>query len=512
MKRLNSLLDKYGLRQTWLNLLATKISKLDKKFKYILSCSEFTDSALLADNILGGLSITDIGVCYEYSLAYVNYGDKKQNGQYFTPEDVSALMAGYAKHFNKGVWYDPCCGVGNLSYYLINSQEDKENFLKKNMVFSDLDELALLISRVMLTVAFQEKSPNLFNDIAKNFIKLDFLSFNENLSLFDTNTLDKIPKHDYCIVNPPYLVTTPNSNFETADCRDTYAYFLENIIKTSKGFISITPQSYTNAEKFRSLRRLLLANYKNLTIYNFDNVPDSIFKCVKFGSTNTNKSNSVRASIMIAGSNIEGRHITSLLRWQSAERETMLASLDKFLSSVALTDNFFPKVNKHFEQFYNTLEQSKTLANIISTTPTDYKLYVPSSPRYFISALKHSVKRASIKTLYFKDEKSMNYAYILLNSSYCYWWWRLRDGGMTLSLETLYSLPLLGVDVKDNIISDLEKSENENKVYKMNAGEMQENVKHSPELLYKINDYVVPVLNSVFLEFHNNSELQYVRI
>jgi 23S rRNA G2445 N2-methylase RlmL len=79
------------------------------------------------------------------------------------------------------------------------------------------------------------------------------------MDLFKTrNELDAIPIHDFVLVNPPYLSTVADSRFETAKAGDLYAYFMENIVKTSKGFISITPQSFTNAQKFDSLRNLLL--------------------------------------------------------------------------------------------------------------------------------------------------------------------------------------------------------------------------------------------------------------
>ena len=503
IKEISVLLTKYELQQTWLNLLATHIQS-KAQFTYILANQAFINCSILSKNILKNLDIVEIGTLYEYSLAYQNYNQKKESGQYFTPKDVSELLANYSKLFNAGKWYDPCCGVGNLSWFLIDIQEDKENFLKNNLILSDTDKLALLIARVFLTLSFQNVDKNLFNTIENNFIELDFLSASQN-GLF--NTLDKIPPHDYVIVNPPYFNTTEDTRFETAKCTDLYAYFLENIIKTSKGFISITPQSFTNAEKFYSLRSLLLTNFKNLTIYCFDNVPDSIFKGIKFGSTNTNHANSVRAAIMIAGSKVIGRKITSLLRWRTAERAEMFSKLDMFLSEVDLTPKFFPKVSSFFADFYNSLNFNKTIGNIASVKPTKYALYIPSSPRYFISALKTPVKRTSIKTLYFKNENEYNKAYILLNSSIAYWWWRVKDGGMTLSLETLYSVPLVDFEPPQNIILKLEQSETINKVYKLNAGDMQENVKHSPDLINQINSVLCQY--QILLNCHKNSELEF---
>mgnify|MGYP004656527685 CR=1 FL=1 len=510
-KKLNSILSKYGLAGAWKNILATHI-KNKTDFQYILKDEKFNDCIFLETDLIQGLSIGEIGVLYEYSLSYVDHSSRKKSGQYFTPDDIATLMAKYSKDFKQGIWLDPCSGIGNLSWYLVNCQKDKERFVINNLILSDTDELALFIARVFFTLSFQDKDTNLFNTIENNFKVFDFLSVADDgqKKLFDEYSLNKIPKHDFVIVNPPYLSTDENTKFETSKCSDLYAYFLENIIKTSKGFISITPQSFTNAAKFYSLRKLLLDKFSNITIYNFDNVPDNIFHGVKFGSTNTNMANSIRASIIVALPG-EGKHrITSLLRWKASERKKMLEMLDVFLSEVQLTADYFPKVNKFFEPLYNRLDKRKTLGTLLSKKKTKFVLYVPSTPRYFISALKKPVKRSSLKVIYFNNEKDLNFAYELLNSSLMYWWWRVRDGGMTLALETIESLPIYNYSPDTKIIALLEKSETENKVYKVNCGRVQENIKHPLEILNYVNENVVPDYSDKFLNVHLNSELKQV--
>jgi hypothetical protein len=326
--------------------------------------------------------------------------------------------------------------------------------------------------------------------------------------LFDSGSqLSEIPKHDFVIVNPPYLATDIDVRFETSKAGDLYAYFLENIIKTSRGFISITPQSFTNAAKFSSLRKLLLKNYENLRIYTFDNVPANIFKGIKFGSKNSNQANSIRASIIIAKEGRGKRRITSLIRWRSSEREVLFKNLDKFLSDVPLSETYFPKVSRDYKKLYMQVKDLGTLGDICSSTRTKYALHVPSAPRYFIPALKKPVQRASQKTLYFHSSEDRDYAYLLINSSFMYWWWRVRDGGMTLSLETISTLPLLKFRTDSNLILALEKSEKTNKVYKQNAGAAQENVKHPKELMNHLNKVVIPEYADLLLTLHDNSEL-----
>ncbi|MDR2685895.1 MAG: N-6 DNA methylase [Rickettsiales bacterium] len=507
-ENLMSLLKARGINGAWIDILATHLRN-KKQFLYILNDDKFKNANFLDTDLLSELSIGEISVLYEYSLSYDNRTSRQNNGQFFTPDDVAELMAKQSSKFETGIWLDPCSGIGNLSWHLIKFQSDKEKFLINNLILSDTDELALFIARVLFTISFQRDDENLFNTIKDNFKVFDFISVADsgNDSLFLDNSLNLIPQHDFVIVNPPYLATDENPSFETAKCTDLYAYFLENIIKTSKGFISITPQSFTNAAKFYSLRKLLLDRFNNLTIYNFDNVPDTIFHGIKFGSQNTNTANSVRASIIVALPHPAIHRITSLLRWKTNERKQMLESLDLFLSEAKLTPEYFPKVNKVLEPVFNALDKTKVLGDLLSDKETSFVLYIPSSPRYFIPALKKSVQRSSLKTLYFKNQNDLDFAYGLLNSSLLYWWWRIRDGGMTLSLETIKSLPIVNYSPNNKIIKLLEKSESENRVYKINCGVAQENVKHPMEVLKILNDIIVPDYSDKLLRTHQNSEL-----
>lgn len=508
-KELEVDLAKFGLKNTWLRILVTHLS--DKsQFDYILKNPLFKGIEKRKSNLIADLSIGDVSVLYEYSVAFADSESRKLNGQFFTPDDVAIYMAEQSKAFGDGVWLDPCSGVGNLSWHLAAIQENPEDFLRNYLIISDRDELALLIARTLFTLSFQKKRNRLFDEIEKNFVALDFLSVADSgsLELFDTNSqLSKIPIHDFVIVNPPYLATDIDVRFETSKAGDLYAYFLENIIKTSRGFISITPQSFTNAGKFRSLRKLLLDNYQDLTIFTFDNVPSNIFKGIKFGSKNSNQANSIRASIIIAREGMGRRRITSLIRWRSSERESLFKSLNKFLSDVPLSDSYFPKVSKKYKKLYMSVKDCGTLGELCSSKTTKYSLHIPSAPRYFIPALKKPVQRASQKTLFFRSAADRDYAYMLINSSYMYWWWRVRDGGMTLSLETITSLPLLEFDVDSEIVAALEKSEKINKVYKQNAGAAQENVKHPKGLMIRVNQAVIADYADLLITLHDNSEL-----
>lgn len=490
MKEITPSLDEHGIEQTWKNLIATHAQHAyaTDTAKLVTDSSEFKNANILEEDYLKGLTVGQISIMYEYSLAHVDPNSRKESGQYFTPDDVAAWMAEHSNKFPEGVWLDPCSGLGNLSYPLAKMQKDPEDFIVNRLILADMDPLALLLARALFTLEFHNKNGNLFNDLKPRMVEQNFLDNDKGLP-------EKIAKlkPDFVIVNPPYAAFK-DERWETKQARDLYAYFLEVIIKNTKGYISVTPQSYTNGAKFKTLRKLIMKNFNHVDIYNFDNVPDSIFKGIKFGSTNTNTANSVRASIMIAR-NVEtdsaSTRITPLLRWVSAEREKMWKEVDSKLTPVVFTENIFPKNYAGLTKLYDEVLSARwePLSNILSKTPTQYSLIVPSTPRYYISATKRKLSRSSFKELFFKSESDMNRAYVYLNSSLLYWWWRVNDGGMTLSSDTLLTLPVeKTLSNHADLVKKLEASEQSNLVIKVNAGKPQENVKHSMVLIKELNE------------------------
>lgn len=488
---LKASLEQNGLRKTWINLLATHILSSGDNFRYILDDPEFTDYSPANVDILSGLTVGEMGLFYEFSLAYVDMGSRAEQGQYFTPDDVAQFMVAHAQEFMDGVWLDPCSGVGNLSYWLVKSQKDPEKFLRESLILVDRDPLALLIATVIMTTHFQKDSTDVFHVLRKRSVCRDYLAD------------EPLPAHDFTLMNPPYVGVSQDTRFESFKSGDLYAYFLEKAVKHSTGVIAITPQSFLNAAKFEGLRNILVGH--GLKIYAFDNVPDTIFKGFKFGSQNTNTSNSTRAAITVMDKASSKTVITPLLRWRAAERSAMFDAAVKTLTDFTPTKSIFPKCGSALKPFFETLSTKPALKTLLSSTPTEWTLTIPSSPRYFTPAVKRALSRSSAKIVYFKDEDSLKKAYLLLNSSVFYWWWRVMDGGMTVSLKTIQTLPVPDFTVDESLISLLEASEQNNLVIKMNAGKPNENVKHPVALVVALNAIVAPDYADALMETHSNS-------
>ncbi len=492
-----ALVNELGLKVAWISMVKRLSIDLDPDdLSGLRKSSEFYNSRDLPSNPLAGLTFQDISVLYEFSLSLNNRAQRKELGQYFTPLDAADFMAGFAADFPEGVWLDPCSSLGSLTFALVKKFPNPYEFLKNNVRLLDLDSLALLIGRALFSLFFLER--NIFKALEKSFIQCDFL--------------DNLPEltFDYVIANPPYSITEKRSDFESGASRDLYAYFFERIAKMSRGFVLVTPQSFTNGRKFVGLRRVLVRETKNLKIFCFDNVPDTFFRGYKFGSSNTNTVNSTRAAVSVCNPKEKepGLFITPLIRWRSNERDQVFVRASELLTEIPKYAEKFPKISSSLLELYNEVMLWPRLTSLTSQSESSFFLNVPSTPRYFISATKRELKRSSIRQIYFVSEEARDYAYLALNSSLTYWWWRVNDGGMTLSEETLMSTPLPPtLHQALPLVPLIEASEGKSVVIKRNSGKDNENIKHDLGVISRLNQALLPKYAEALLAEHRNSSL-----
>ena len=529
MRRLTNFLkeeiESFGIDTTWMRLLKTHTIRYaaQNKVEDFSNHDDFKNYDVFDEDLLEGLSLAEISTLFEYSLSIHDRAGRKNAGAYFTPEDVADFMAEQAFRLDfsgKGCWLDPAAGVGNLSYALALIQDDPEDFVLNRLILQDLNPVALKVAQTLFALRFQKNTSNFYEKISSRFIVKDFLQdYDKSSSLglelpqpgYDSQEVD----YNYVIVNPPYLASKIDNRFITSKSRDVYAYFLEKIILSSEGFVSVTPQSFLNSKKFEDLRELFIDNFDNCDFYAFDNIPDSVFKGYKYGSNNTNSANSVRAAITVAskhGTDSKKHYrITPFLRWQTAEREEAFEKFSDMLTAFnPEKGKIFPKISAETSEFYSKILNNKTVSSLLVAEETVFCLNIPCTPRYYISATKRTLNRGSLIKAYFKNKEDLQYAYMLLNSPYFYWWWRVTDGGLTLSKTTLNSLPLLDFAVDDSLVELLEAEELTNVTVKINAGISNENVKHSPKLVKSLGELVLQnqALSDELLKFSQNSFLE----
>jgi hypothetical protein len=487
-------IDRLGIEALWHSLVAV----------HALRVGGAATEAILADlpkrdpswtlDLLDDLQMDERSVLYEYSLAHHDRQSRKSSGQFFTPDDVARFLAERAAAFPAGTWIDPCCGVGNLSYWLAAAQPEPASFVAERLVLVDRDPLALRIARALLATEFELDAAGYAALCARSRVA-DALT-------------DDLPPFDYALLNPPYVVVPRDERFESAEARDLYAYFLERMLDLGRGVVAISPQSFTSGRKFAPFRRMLVRRLAAMDVYCFDNVPDNVFRGVKFGSQNTNRVNSTRAAVLVGRVDGEPRHrITPLLRWRAHEREQLFAAADDFLAPLqADADRAFPKVGAALVPLHAEVLACPTTVGQLATGGP-FELAVPVTPRYFLSAVKRPLDRGHMHRLAFPTAADRDRAYVVLNSSLAYWWWRVYEGGITVSKSTLGSVPVPVAEAAPALVGALETSERENVVVKRNAGRPNENVKHPWRLLRDLNCAVAPGHVDDLLATHANSHL-----
>lgn len=444
---------------------------------------------ILKDSLL---DIKEYGYFYEAGLAYTNKISKKEQGKYYTPEDVAKLLVIFLNDLEGENICDVCCGTGNLiRTYLeeIGYQKAKEIITDGRIYLYDQDALALKIAKGSLAKIYGEK-------IVKNihYICSDFLDQNIHL-----------PEHAKVLSNPPYsaIKQIKPKWKETEIAKKTkeyYSIFMEKIITESESSVIITPFTYLGGKKYEPLR-VFMDNYSGM-VFSFDNVPGNIFKGQKQGVFNTNSTNSVRASITIVESIKEkqGFRISPLIRFKSEERERVLNKdvlmklLPETRQRITTDQRMYYKVFKELEPIYNQWREEATgvFGELLTREKTKYSLTIPTTCRYFTTATICSLNRTGKHILYFKDEDSRDYGYCLFNSSFAYWFWRIFDGSITYPEYLLRNIPIkydkeLIKEHKEQI-KKIQSKETTYITKKLNAKQIQENVKFPETIRSELNE------------------------
>lgn len=474
--------SKTATRRNWLRAVASlttdKRPDLAAHLVDILGEEPFGNG----DNPLKGLTIGEVGVCYEALVALSDSTRRRAAGQYFTPDDAASFMAVQSAAFPDGVWMDPCCGIGNLAWHLAAVQHDSARFVRERLVLIDIDATALVCAVAILAADYLAPGDHEgLKALHARAHRRDFLA------------KAPLPEHDFVIVNPPYARAAVAPGMRTAATRDAFAYFLERVATTSRGFIAVTPASFLSAPKFAALREVLEESTSGGRIFVFDNVPDTLFRGYKFGSANTSSTNFVRAAITVCSPRDTSWQLTPIIRWRAASRARVFPLAPALLAPRQIgPDGEWAKVPRELASLWGSLgEVPTTLQHLVVNRETPYRLTVATTPRYYISAAYRDLDRASKLVLYFASAQARDRAALVLNSSIPYLWWRALDGGVTLPKRVLLSTPVPPVDVNEPgfaaLIRELQETEDAALTCKLNAGRPNENIKRAPALVARLN-------------------------
>lgn len=463
-------------------------------------------------------SFDNIGELYEIGLETDNQISKKELGQYYTPKDTCEFMAKKVAglfNFETDTLADVCCGTGNLIIEVLSSfgKEIAYQIIKSGKLYLyDLDKSAMSVAVMKICVLFIEKGDR------DTFRKIDKLVHPEVGNFLDDGIA--LPKNCVLISNPPYgklpADMTVWKGCTTIATNNMYSVFMEKMSNQCKSAVIISPQSFLGGSKFGTLREAL--SRRGGYIFSFDNIPCPIFIGRKKGIFNTNTSNSVRAAITVIDGSEGGFRVSPMIRFRTDERAVMFAQLDKLLGDFVYSGGqAWTKIPKSLEPLVKELKKAnKTVGDLIeknaSRQKPEFKITVPSTPRYFISGSRRDLSRSSKFEIFAKNEEDFNKLYMMINSTFSYLWWRIYDGGITLTKQTLLTMPVPNITAAEmkQLVQEGIDMENKCIVNKMNAGRNNENVKFPEEYRHKVNELVLSAMDFDGMEpklfsVHSNS-------
>lgn len=464
------------------------------------------------------LNVDNFAQLYEIGLAVVDKNLKKSSGIYYTPFDVSQILAKWFLDIDTYNVCDVGCGTGMLilTYLkLLGYNNSRKLILDKRLYLYDLDRVALNICKTIILVKYGHDLEAFIN-----VINCDFL---------DKNII--LPKNSKVISNPPYSqLKSINSNWNETDVlintKDLYSAFMEKIFIQSDNCVIISPFSFLSNSKYYSLRKLM-SDLGNGFVVSFDNVPGNIFLGKKHGIFNTNTSNSVRPAITVFNKdyNKKGFRISQLIRFKNEERKKLLNNdvlynlLPETYQVINSSNKIFKKLNNKLEDVFLkwTSSSTKTIRDVLSSSVTNYFIDFPNTCRYFTTGSSKKLNRRGSIKMYFENKEIYDFVYCLTNSSFIYWWWRIFDGAITYPKNLLLDVPLfldlLSLSDKkffSNLSLEMQNNEYKYISRKRNAGAIQENIKFPIEYREKINKRLLKILNcdidyKLFDEIHSNT-------
>lgn len=148
--------NSYGLEDTWAHIL-----------NYVKQCGE--------NEFLNSQNFAKL---YEIGLAELDKNKKKKSGQYYTPYDVSKLMASWLLESDGSNICDVGCGTVNLimAYLDLLSKGNVENLLKNKKIYLyDFDKVALTIAQFTIAMRYGIQYLQNINTIYGDFLNTNIV-------------------------------------------------------------------------------------------------------------------------------------------------------------------------------------------------------------------------------------------------------------------------------------------------------------------------------------------------
>jgi hypothetical protein len=260
------------------------------------------------------------------------FEQRKASGSYYTPADVAYHFwdlffrhhriddpIGLAAFISKMEFVEPSAGSGIFVFSFFKKAvligATPEQFASVRFHVVDINLAALRF--------FSERLHELEAELGVSFGGVgpsqdDFLQWVETRS---------VPNAVF-VGNPPFVTNPRGSRW-----RNLYADFVEAVLTypSTRAASLILPLSVCFSRDYSELRAIIRASGMGISTSSYDNIPDCLFKAGKPDSTNTNRANSQRCTILnLGGPDPDRREATALQNWAARDRASFLKAEPSF--------------------------------------------------------------------------------------------------------------------------------------------------------------------------------------
>lgn len=393
-----------------------------------------------------------------YYTACKSEDARKKSGSYYTPVDVAnyfwnqyfyangiADAQSATKFIFSHRFIEPSCGSGVLAYALLGKLLELgvslEAMRALDLHLVDINDFALEYSRRQFSLINETLGDNFFSP---HFVNEDFLSFRGI----------KSGKPTVFFGNPPFV-----SNQRGATWKNTYADFMDRCLQEATQLAAIhfiVPLSIAFSRDYSALRNKL--RQQNFAVYasHFDNIPDTLFKSGKPESSNSNKANSQRCTIVSAISAKEHRLYSSeLYRWNTADRATFLSRCARFedVTNYKLGDQFIRPSSPEMAEYLQCSKFKFSLGDLTQKNG-GHSLYVGGVARNYISV--RGEVASGVQTFNFKNKNDFYRFLGLIVSDVFLDYWRSVGDGFHVTRANILDFPI-SVPLDDFVARSLPK-------------------------------------------------------
>ena len=380
-----------------------------------------------------------------YGLRATSERGRRLSGAYYTPADVARFF--WNEFFETGGINNPCAadsfvashrfiepaaGSGVLIHsLLLKLAELKVNpstILAIDLTAFDIDSKALGFIRSRMQILSRQWGRPFSN---MRFIGGDFLK----------TPLGATAKPHFFFGNPPYV---PNAK-GTSKWKNLFADFMEvslDAMGSSGRLRFILPLSLAFGRDYEDLRAKMKEHSRMITLSNFDNIPDTLFKFGKPKNTNSNKWNSQRCSILTLAPARKTRiQSTKLITWSRYERKKILSRPPEYHDVTPYRfDGQIPRPeNKLVLKYIDKSTKGKRLGDLLSKDGPHW-LLVGAVSRNYIGI--RELRGTGVHNLALRNRDDFHRALLIVCSDLFFGYWRTVGDGFHVTKKTIFEFPV----------------------------------------------------------------------